>query len=76
MNETRDPFRGYYWERRPWRRDARAASWEYTGMNRQRETDGDEPVQIDFGTGLEITDAVRPTGASSKKNDLLNPMGF
>ena len=21
MNDTRDPFRGYYWERRPWRRD-------------------------------------------------------
>ncbi len=25
MNETRDPFRGYYWERRPWRDDAREA---------------------------------------------------
>ena len=32
MNQTRDPFRGYYWERRPWRTDARPATWGYTGM--------------------------------------------
>ena len=60
MNRTRDPFRGYYWERRPWRRDARPASWEYTGMTRQREVDGDEPRQLDYKPGLEMKEATRP----------------
>ncbi len=58
MNRTRDPFRGYYWERRPWRTDARAATWGYTGMTRQRE-DEYEPRQLDYDTGLEMTEAVR-----------------
>jgi uncharacterized sulfatase len=60
MNDTRDPFRGYYWERRPWRKDARPASWDYTGMTRQREEDVGEPRQLDYKTGLEMTEAVRP----------------
>lgn len=60
MNDTRDPFRGYYWERRPWRRDARPATWGYTGMTRQRIDDAYEPRQRDYDTGLEITRAVRP----------------
>jgi uncharacterized sulfatase len=59
MNDTRDPFRGYYWERRPWRTDARPADWDYTGMTRQRLSDGFEPVQLDYKTGLEIKEAVR-----------------
>ncbi len=59
MNETRDPFRGYYWERRPWRADARAATWDYTGMTRQRENEEYEPRQLDYATGLEITEATR-----------------
>ena len=59
MNTTRDPFRGYYWERRPWRLDARPASWDYTGLTRQREEDGDEPRQLDYSTGLEIKEIVR-----------------
>ena len=59
MNRTRDPFRGYYWERRPWRRDARPATWEYTGMTRQREDEDYEPRQLDYDTGLEMTCAVR-----------------
>jgi uncharacterized sulfatase len=59
MNATRDPFRGYYWERRPWRTDARPADWDYTGMTRQRLSDGFEPVQLDYKTGLEIKEAVR-----------------
>ncbi|NLF39633.1 sulfatase-like hydrolase/transferase [bacterium] len=59
MNRTRDPFRGYYWERRPWRTDARPATWDYTGMTRQRENAEYEPRQLDYGTGLEITEAVR-----------------
>ncbi len=59
MNETRDPFRGYYWERRPWRTDARPATWSYTGCTRQRENEEYEPRQLDYDTGLEMTEAVR-----------------
>lgn len=59
MNETRDPWRGYYWERRPWREDAREASWDYTAMTRQRITDKDETSQLDYATGLPITEYVR-----------------
>lgn len=59
MNETRDPFRGYYWERRPWRKDARPTSWDYTGMTRQRVHPEYEPQQLDYDTGLPIREAVR-----------------
>lgn len=59
MNDTRDPFRGYYWERRPWREDARPATWAYTGMTRQREPDEGEKRQLDYDTGLEMKEAVR-----------------
>ena len=59
MNETRDPFRGYYWERRPWRDDARQATWRYTGMTRQRENEEYEPRQLDYDTGMPITEATR-----------------
>ncbi len=58
MNDTRDPFRGYYWERRPWRIDAADATWAYTGMTRQREAEH-EPKQLDYDTGLEFDVAVR-----------------
>ncbi len=59
MNETRDPFRGYHWERRPWRDDARPASWGYTNCTRQRENEEYEPRQLDYKTGLPMTEAVR-----------------
>ena len=60
MDATRDPFRGYYWERRPWRPDARAASWS-RGMTRQREEDERyEKRQLDYDTGLEMSAATRP----------------
>jgi uncharacterized sulfatase len=55
MNETRDPFRGYYWERRPWRKNAREATWAYTSMTRQRLNTDYEPRQLDYDTGLEMT---------------------
>lgn len=64
MNKTRDPFRGYYWERRPWRTDARPATWDYTGFTRQRENEEYEPRQLDYMTGLEMRTAVRPKGTS------------
>lgn len=59
MDDTRDPFRGYYWERRPWRSDAKEASWACSGMTRQRCTREDEVRQLDYLTGLEITEFVR-----------------
>jgi uncharacterized sulfatase len=60
MNETRDPFRGYYWENRPWRKDARTPTWEYTGMTRQREEDERyEARQLNYDTGLPMKEAVR-----------------
>ena len=59
MNETRDPFRGYYWERRPWRTDARPATWDYTGMTRQRENEEYEHRQLDYATGLAMKEATR-----------------
>lgn len=59
MNQTRDPFRGYYWEHRAWRTDVGRPTWSYTNMTRQRENDPDEPRQLDYATGLEMTTAVR-----------------
>ena len=60
MNVTRDPFRGYYWERRPWRTDASPADWEYTLMTRQREEDERfESRQLDYSTGLVMKEASR-----------------
>ena len=60
MNRTRDPFRGYYWHRRPWRTDAPEPSWAYTGMTRQREEDERyEPRQLNYADGMPMKDAVR-----------------
>ncbi|MBA4386344.1 MAG: sulfatase [Verrucomicrobia bacterium] len=59
MNTSRDPFRGYYWERRPWRTDARPATWDYTEMTRQRENEEYEPRQLDYSTGLPMIRATR-----------------
>ncbi len=59
MNVTRDPFRGYYWLRRPWRADAPEATWSFTGFTRQRESDDGEPCQLDYDTGLPMEKAVR-----------------
>lgn len=59
MNRTRDPFRGYYWERRPWRSDAAEPTWTYTNMTRQREDEDYEPRQLDYDTGLPMAAATR-----------------
>lgn len=57
MNETVDPFRGYYWRNRPWRSDAPAPTWGFTGMNRQREHEEYEPRQLFYQTGLPVEQA-------------------
>jgi uncharacterized sulfatase len=59
QNKTRDPLRGYYWERREWQSNAIRPSWAYTGMTRQRENEEYEPRQLDYDTGLEMSEAVR-----------------
>jgi uncharacterized sulfatase len=58
MNRTRDPYRGYQWAVRPWRKDKQPL-WEIDGCTRQRKTEKDEPWQLDYDTGLPIKDAVR-----------------
>ena len=58
INDSRDPFRGYYWDCRPWRSD-HVASWVWTEKTRQREEDGYEPRSIDYDTGLEMVTSVR-----------------
>ncbi|MCL2665866.1 MAG: sulfatase-like hydrolase/transferase, partial [Defluviitaleaceae bacterium] len=70
MDETRDPFRGYYWVDRPWRTDAPARSWMNSSHSRQREED--ERYQkrlLDYDTGMPIEQAVKlkhDTGISLK----------
>jgi len=59
MNRSRDPFRGYYWQRRPWRTDAPPATWAFTGYTRQREEDTGEARQMDYDTGLPMEQATR-----------------
>ncbi len=54
MCEQRDPFRGYYWDNRPWRTDAAAPHWRYRGYTRQRENEEYEPRQLDYVNGLEM----------------------
>ena len=39
MYETRDPFRGYYWEDRPWNRRTEFKTWDSRLMTRQRENE-------------------------------------
>lgn len=60
MNETRDPYRGYYWSHRPWRQDLKDPSWACAGMTRQRVTEENETRQLDYSTGLPIKEHTRP----------------
>ena len=58
MNRTRDPFRGYQWICRPWRAD-KSPSWDVDGFTRQRDSDPGEYRQLDYSTGLPMTEATR-----------------
>lgn len=59
MNAKRDPFRGYQWRYRYWCPEDRS-DWECDGYTRQRPTGDGEVKQLDYETGLEITEYVRP----------------
>lgn len=58
MNDTRDPFRGYQWQVRPWRKD-KEPSWAVDGYTRQRENDPGQYRQLDYNTGLPMETATR-----------------
>ena len=58
MNDTRDPFRGYQWRCRPWNTKDKK-DWECDGYTRQRPSGKGELVQLDYDTGMEITETVR-----------------
>ena len=58
MNRTRDPYRGYQWACRPWRKDKKPC-WNNDGMTRQRENEEYETRQLDYDTGLPMKEAVR-----------------
>jgi uncharacterized sulfatase len=59
MDTSRDPFRGYYWGRRAWRKDY-PVSWTNHGMTRQSEEDGYLPRELDYDTGEPMVEAARP----------------
>ena len=48
MDETRDPFRGMYWEQRPWR-EKRTRGWK--GAYRMKPDDGHSPIPLIYATG-------------------------
>lgn len=54
MDRTNDPFRGYYWLYRPWRRGLPAPSWRFTGATRYMDKDH-TPRQLDYLDGQEVT---------------------
>lgn len=56
MNDTRDPFRGFVWEDRPWRKDGKArATWTYTGYTRNRIDTDYEPLMLTYESAEPIT---------------------
>ncbi len=61
MNDTRDPFRGYQWETRPYRKD-KVPSWDGSGFTRQKVAEEGENLQLDYSTGLEMQGATRVKG--------------
>lgn len=67
MNRTRDPFRGYRWERRPWRKEDFRITWSYTGYARQRMDEEYEPRRLDYATGMPVEGANRKKSEESLK---------
>ena len=59
MNRTRDPFRGYQWRCRSWNRDKYSPDWECDGYTRQKVTEPGELQELDYDTGMPITEFVR-----------------
>jgi uncharacterized sulfatase len=57
MNDTRDPYRGYQWKCRYWNNEK--PSWDCDGYTRQRANSKDELKQLDYDSGLAITQNIR-----------------
>ncbi len=52
MRYIGDPFRGYYWMRRPWRSDAKEADWECAGIFCTKGIDAEYmPKHYNYNTG-------------------------
>lgn len=58
MNRTRDPFRGYVWACRPWRK-GKKPSYDFDGQERQL---NDGEVRLTYSTGNPTTDFIRKKG--------------
>lgn len=58
MNRTRDPFRGYVWACRPWRK-GKKPSYDYDGQERQLD---DGEIRLTYSTGNPTTEFVRKKG--------------
>ena len=67
MNQSRDPYRGYQWAVRSWRKD-KTPVWANDGYTRQRENEEYEPRQLDYDTGLPMIEAVRKKTTNDVKN--------
>lgn len=67
MNTTRDVYRGYQWECRPWRKD-KTARWENDGFTRQRNNEPLESRPLDYDTGLEVSAYSRQKTTNDEKN--------
>lgn len=66
MNNTRDTFRGIYWEDRAWKKNFEP-SWEYTNTTRSRKDDGYFPRVRDYNTGLDVQEYFRHKDQDKKK---------
>ncbi len=59
QNQTRDPLRGYYWEKRPWRRERQNVNWNCGGYSRSRYREEGEVNEIGYSSGVPITEETR-----------------
>jgi uncharacterized sulfatase len=66
MDVSRDPFRGYYWGRRAWRKNY-PVSWENHGMTRQADDDDYRPHELDYDTGLPVIKATHQKDKGASK---------
>ncbi|MCR5396690.1 MAG: sulfatase, partial [Lachnospiraceae bacterium] len=59
QNEIVDPFRGFPWACRPWRKDKKP-SYQVDGYTRQRCEEG--TIRYDYATGCPVEQEIRVKG--------------
>jgi uncharacterized sulfatase len=74
QNDSIDPFRGYYWERRPWRTDAKPANWTHDGHYRYYENEPGQPRMMNYMTGLPFKDPVWPQSAPNIPDEIMEKL--